>query len=249
MQQDQLMEVCLLAGQILVEAGSEMYRVEDTMRRIAFCGQEIDNAAFTSLTGVLVSFKRAPYTRFLQISRRGINMNNITKVNTLSRQYEAQEIDLATFEQQLRQIKQDRPLFSLTTQTLGAGLESACLMIIFTQKYDWLDFLSTFIIGALGYWIAIVIGQHSRLRFVGELIGALVIALLAMGDVQFLGGQSINNIIIGAIMPLVPGVPMTNALRDLFEGNLLAGIERGIESSMVVGAIAVGVGIAFYLIS
>ncbi|UQS82062.1 threonine/serine exporter family protein [Bombilactobacillus folatiphilus] len=248
MDKDQLMEVCLLAGRILVEAGSEIYRVEDTMRHIAFCGHEMDNAAFTSLTGVLISFKQAPYTRFTQVVRRGIDMNRIAQVNTLSRQFEAGDISLDDFQIALKAIQASPPPFSLAMQTFGAGLESACLMIIFTQKYDWHDFLFAFVIGAIGYWVAIVLGQHTRLRFIGELLGAFVIAMLTLLAVKYLGGQNVNNIIIGAIMPLVPGVPMTNALRDLFEGNLLAGIERGIESSMVVGAIAVGVGIAFYLV-
>ncbi|UQS84237.1 threonine/serine exporter family protein [Bombilactobacillus thymidiniphilus] len=246
-QEDKLMEVCLLAGRILIESGSEMYRVEDTMKHIADCGDVVSSAAFTSLTGVLASFQKAPYTRFMQIDHRGIDMHRISQVNTLSRAFEHQEISLDTFHKKLLVILKEPKLFSLLVQTLGAGLESACLMIIFTQLYDWWDFPAAFILGALGYWLSIIVNQRLRIRFMGELLGAFVIAITAIVLVQHDLGQNLNNIIIGAVMPLVPGVPMTNALRDLIEGNILAGTERGVESLGVVGAIAVGVGISFYL--
>lgn len=32
---DYLLETCLMAGKIMMESGAEMYRVEDTMNRIA----------------------------------------------------------------------------------------------------------------------------------------------------------------------------------------------------------------------
>ncbi|AXX65212.1 MAG: threonine/serine exporter family protein [Lactobacillus sp.] len=243
----ELTQSCLLAGKILVESGSEMYRVEDTMRRIACAGDEEHNAAFTSLTGVLISIRQAPYTRFMQVTHRGIDMNRIAKVNTLSRQFVQHEISLAQLQQALQQIEQEKPLFPLWIQTLGAGLESACLMIIFTQHYDWWDFPWSFLIGASGYLLTTLISQRTRIRFVSELLGSFFISLLTLLLVRSGLGHNASNIIIGAIMPLVPGVPMTNALRDLIEGNLLAGMQRGMESLMVVGAIAIGVAVGFYL--
>ncbi len=32
-----------------------------------------------------------------------------------------------------------------------------------------------------------------------------------------------NEIIIGSLMPLVPGLAITNSLRDIIDGNLVAG--------------------------
>ena len=44
--QNQVLATCLLAGRIMIEGGSEMYRVEDTMRRIAVNAGQPDTLVF-----------------------------------------------------------------------------------------------------------------------------------------------------------------------------------------------------------
>ena len=41
-------------------------------------------------------------------------------------------------------------------------------------------------------------------------------------------------------MSMIPGVGFTNALRDLFKGDIFAGVHRGIESLLISAAIAAG---------
>jgi uncharacterized membrane protein YjjP (DUF1212 family) len=52
---------------------------------------------------------------------------------------------------------------------------------------------------------------------------------------------------IGAIFPLVPGVPLTNAFRNFTENDYLSGLIRLIDTLLTAGALAVGVGIAIGL--
>ena len=49
-------------------------------------------------------------------------------------------------------------------------------------------------------------------------------------------------------MPLVPGVPITNALRELIRGHFLAGSMKGIEAGLTAIAIGAGVGTVFLII-
>ena len=58
----------------------------------------------------------------------------------------------------------------------------------------------------------------------------------------------VDNILIGSLMPLVPGVAITNALRDLFDGDLLSGIARATESILTAAALGGGIGIAIKLL-
>ena len=46
--------------------------------------------------------------------------------------------------------------------------------------------------------------------------------------------------IIGNIMSLIPGIGLTNALRDLFTGDSIAGLLRSIEALLIALAIAAG---------
>ena len=48
--------------------------------------------------------------------------------------------------------------------------------------------------------------------------------------------------IIGAIMPLVPGLAFTNAIREIADSDFLSGTVRMIDALLVFVYIAVGVG-------
>ena len=54
---------------------------------------------------------------------------------------------------------------------------------------------------------------------------------------------SIDKILVGALMTLVPGLALTNALRDLFAGDLMSGIGRFVEAVMTALALGGGVSI------
>lgn len=48
-------------------------------------------------------------------------------------------------------------------------------------------------------------------------------------------------------MLLVPGIIITNAVRDIIAGDYLAGITRGSEAFLIAVAIAVGTGVVISL--
>jgi uncharacterized membrane protein YjjP (DUF1212 family) len=49
-----------------------------------------------------------------------------------------------------------------------------------------------------------------------------------------------DKVIIGNIMSLIPGIGLTNALRDLFSGDSIAGLLRAVEVLLTALAIAAG---------
>ena len=77
---------------------------------------------------------------------------------------------------------------------------------------------------------------------VGKCLG--VKALAAVGSTG-----SINFMIIGSIMPLIPGVAFTNAIRDIADGDYISGSVRMLDALLVFFSIAIGVGMAFSFIS
>ena len=54
--------------------------------------------------------------------------------------------------------------------------------------------------------------------------------------------------IIGSIMPLIPGVAFTNAIRDIADGDYIAGSVRMMDALLVFFCIAMGVGLVFSLL-
>ena len=58
---------------------------------------------------------------------------------------------------------------------------------------------------------------------------------------------NISALIIGGIMPLLPGLSMTNAIRDTINGDLVSGSARALEALLACVAIAAGVGVVLSL--
>ena len=71
--------------------------------------------------------------------------------------------------------------------------------------------------------------------------------VLALASAAMIPGIQPNSIIIGSIMLLVPGLAITNSIRDTLAGDLLSGIARAMESFLIAVAIAAGSGIVLKL--
>ena len=49
-------------------------------------------------------------------------------------------------------------------------------------------------------------------------------------------------------MLLVPGIALTNAIRDLVAGDLLSGVSRAVEAFLVGAALGIGTGFALFIL-
>ena len=71
-----------------------------------------------------------------------------------------------------------------------------------------------------------------------------MITTLAIAGYHLLPGKvALSGMIIGSIMPLVPGLAFVNAIRDIADSDFLSGTVRMIDALLVFVYIAVGVGV------
>ncbi len=75
------------------------------------------------------------------------------------------------------------------------------------------------------------------------MIIAFLIGLFAVLFVKIGFGKDLDNIVIGNIMLMIPGVAITNSLRDMISGDTMSGLLRFVES--IIKAIAVTLGFVF----
>ena len=104
------------------------------------------------------------------------------------------------------------------------------------------DAFSAFLIGLLIKGLALKwsdVGINTF--FINSICGGIT-ALLAIIFFKLGISSQINQTIIGSIMLLVPGLAITNAIRDTMSGDLLSGIIRASEAFLVAISIAVGTG-------
>lgn len=225
----------LLAGELLIENGSNMERVNDTMDRIAATAGLTSFQGFTTLTGVVASAEGLPNAQVVAIHNRANDLNKVALVNGLSRKFSAGRLTLKQFYHRLREVKRKPDMTPVVWQWLAAAVLSAVLMIVFTG--DYLDAPVDFVIGGVSYAIFLFLNQIFRIKYLGEFAASLVIGLLACLAVSLHWATNIDTLIVGAVMPLVPGVPLTNAMRDLVSGNLISGPTRAIEAVLTAAAI------------
>ena len=239
-----LLDTCLTAGELMIEGGSEMYRVEDTMLRIAKSAGEPDPRVFVLPTGVFMSLDHGNYCQSILVHERNINLELVDRINSLSRAFADKKITLQEVKREVDKIAHGGfPTFPLWLQTIGAAVLSATLMVMFMNNYDWVDFPAAAFVGAIGFLSFYYFKRFTNVKFLAELVAALVMTIVAAGLVNLFPKMIIDNILTGALMPLVPGLALTNALRDLFKGDILSGMAKICEALLTAFALGGGVGI------
>ena len=107
---------------------------------------------------------------------------------------------------------------------------------------DLKDFFGASLIGAI-IKIVNIIFQKLDINefFVNSFCGGLC-AILAMTFLKLNLCSNLDKTIIGSIMLLVPGLIITNAIRDTIAGDFLSGITKASEAFLIAVSIAVGTG-------
>ena len=80
-----------------------------------------------------------------------------------------------------------------------------------------------------------------------NIIGGTIAGLIGLSASSLSPVFHEDVIIIGSIMLLVPGLIITNAIRDTIAGDLISGLSRGLEAIVIAGAIAIGAAFSFKL--
>lgn len=236
-------KVCLLAGKLMLKSGAETSRVEDTMSRIAAAYGLKDVQSYATPTGINFSVGVAAETNFLRITNRSTDLHKIAEVNHISRQIVAGELDVEEAFFIIKKIDDKKLHFPGWVQIIAAAFVSGSFAYMFGGT--WPDVLPAFIAGAAGFAGMITFDRLVDIRFISEFLGSIIIGILAVVFIHIGFGASLDRVIIGAVMPLVPGVPITNAVRDLMAGHLVAGLSKGVEAGLTAFAIGAGIAVIF----
>ncbi|BBN99027.1 threonine/serine exporter family protein [Sporolactobacillus terrae] len=231
--------VCVLAGKILLQNGAETFRVEDTMNRIANSFAVHEAQSFVTPTGIIFSIENHDVTQLVRIRDRATNLRKVTAVNTLSRQVAQGEINLRTLHRELSRVNRSTVAYSVPLQIFAAAVASSSFLLMFLGQ--WHDVLPAFIAGGAGQAGMIYFHKLSKAKFFSEFMSSVIIGGIALVSIKTGFGFQIDKIIIGAVMPLVPGVPIANAVKDIMAGDLVAGLSKSAEAGLTAFAIGIGV--------
>lgn len=238
-----VVDVALEAGKILLKSGGEIFRVEETIQYICkrYWIENVD--IFTLSHAIILSIvddEGNSYTKVKHVPLSSNNIGIVTEVNDLSRRFSA---GMLTIEEAFEQLKyiENMPSVKSGYIVLAAGIGSGCFGYLMGAGVY--DSIAAFFIGCILYVWVLSAKKHTMSKIIINIVGGVIISILGLLiRLMFPGAVQLDGMIIGAIMPLVPGVGFVNSIRDLQGGDFLSGTVRMIDTLLVFAYIAIGVG-------
>lgn len=243
---ERILNFAVSTGEFMLKSGAETYRVEDTITRILEVHKYRTIDTFVVPTGIMVTINDdsfAMITKVVRIKNRSTRLDRIELINQLSRDYVEGRFDLVTAEKHLEALKNLPSCYSPKTVIFWIGVSCAFFSIMF--KGNLLDFFLTFFIGAGVGFLQSLLGRKRLVNFFNLFLCSLFIGFaVSLCHFIFKDRVNVEPMVIGCIMPLLPGVAFTTAVRDVIGDELLSGISRGVEALLVAVALASGVGVS-----
>lgn len=247
MDYDKLLTFATEVGYQLQMSGAEIYRVEDSVRYILSAYGAPTGEVFAipnCLTVSLLTPEGRPLTRIRRVGIHGTDIYRLESLNSLSRKISAGELDFQQANLTLQAICADRRAYSQKVQLLAYAIGAGFFALFFGGTVA--DALCCALCGVtigLSQWFMGWLRTNLFFKtFAGACLSAVIALLLMAAGL----GNSLDTIIIGALMALVPGISLTNAMRDIIAGDMVTGITKTIESILIGVSIALGTAIALY---
>lgn len=232
---------------LLLRSGGEIYRVEDTLLHIldAFGLENYD--VYVLSNGIFASAnedREDACSIIRHVPLGDVHLGKIAALNQLSREICGQSCSIEEAWIRLKQC-QDMPAPKPWVQGLSCGIGCGCFCAIFGG-----GFFDAVFTAALGIFLQYMRMEHESRKtskFMTNIVGSafMTAASLLLFNLGLPVRQ--DKIVIGGIVPLLPGIALTTSIRDLFNGDYLSGAIHLLDALLTAMCIAVGVGFVIIL--
>ena len=239
---EQFLNFCCEIGRQLVQSGAEIYRVEDSITRLMHAYGYIDIEVFAIPSCVILNIMHEGhnYTKSIRIRSSSINLDKLDKLNHLCRQVCRETPDVDEAFARLKAITALRPYSELTSY-LGHGFVAVFFTLFWGGQA--LDACVAFACGLAVKAANSSLGRmNTNIFFTNVCSSMLLVSIPLM--LQSLGMNiQMDMIVIGAIMLLVPGIAITNVMRDMIAGDFLTAMTKLTEVLIISLALAICIAI------
>lgn len=242
-----LADTALLAGELMLQSGAETYRVEETITRILKTSGQARTEAIAYATGIMMTLDgedSGVISMVVRIGDRDTNLGQVSEVNNISRAYCDGKLSLEEANRRLKAIRGVKRYPDWAVVLCAIVTSAGFTLLLGGGVYDC---LFSAIYGVLQV-VFMFMNRKIRInRFILNVITAFFVAFMTEALV-ILSKLPINQelLIAGSIMPMLPGVALTNALRDTLQGDYMSGTVRTIEAFMVAISIGIGIGAGLF---
>lgn len=241
MENECMMEAVQLAGRIILENGGETYRVEDTVERMgrAFGCTKVEVFAVPSGVFITLAFPDGEEkTSVKRIRRRLTHLKKVDDANQVSRAVAAGGISPQEALIRLKEIESWEDVRGWAFMPWAAALSSSCFAMMFGGSIT--DGAVAFICAAITQGLIRLLRKYSMYQIVASLAGGAICTLLPLLFRRLTGLGIVDAMVAGALMPLLPGLAMANAVQDTMRGDMLSGLTHAAQAIMICALVAGG---------
>jgi len=237
-----ILRLALFIGELMLSNGAETYRVEDTIKRVCKSRGFNHVNVFTTPTALIISDDRFDGYSFMKtIKRRSINLGRISLINNFSREF-VENTDMTAKESMIR-LKEISAYNAYPNWLIyiftGIGSASFAYLVGGNGAFDC---RLTFLVAIVAQFVYDKLIKISYIPSFCSLVSSILMTTSGVILTQLGFLHDPKMLIVGAIMPLLPGVPFIKGVRDLIAGDLLSGVVRFFDASIIFISIASGVG-------
>ena len=231
--------LALDVGEGMLRNGAEISRVEDTIERIcrAYGAEHVEVFTLISMINAAVRMPDGSYSSQLRrVRKTDNNLSSLEALNNLSRYVCSKTPSLEEFDERIHQLKKST-VYPAWLHFIASAVAAGSFALFFGGSIA--DAAVTLFLGAVIEIINRLLPEKLN-KMAKTAISSFVVTMIASLSVTFGLGESLNAIMMGTIMLLVPGVAIGMAFRDLMYGDILAGSMKTVQAILQAVMIAFG---------
>lgn len=234
-------------GANILKNGGEIARVEETIERIctAFGAEHVEAFSITTMITASVRMPDGSYSQQLRhVKTSSMNLYRVEQLNLISRRICKGELGIEDAKRATAEVKKKNP-YPAVFSHLGVAI----FVMGFTVFFDgsWFDALAA---GVIGIIMSVLSSLDTPLNqgMMNIFFNSFLSGVLSILFVKIRFGTSLDAILIGTIMFLIPGFALGISIKDMVTGNLLSGLMRFLQSLLAAVMIALGYAAALLIL-
>lgn len=245
----EILTLAVEIGDTMLRNGAEIYRVEDTVERILYAYDVEEFDVYVLSNGIFASAnenREDSCSIVRHVPLGSVNLGKVAALNQLTRDICFHKCSLIDAWDRLEDC-QNIPNFPNWMLVLSCGLGSGCFCYMFGGTF--LDSIFAFFIGILEQFLLFATKKSKVSRILTNIFASLFVTILTILVSHTGLALQQDKIIIGAIMPLVPGIAFTTSIRDIYNGDYLSGTIHLLDAIITAICVAVGACLPFVAIN
>ena len=232
----------LALGRALHRYGTPAHRLEEAMAIV--CNRlSLTAEVLSTPTWLTIRFGEPDELRtsMMRMPPSQLDLAKLAELDALADRVTDRELDPADGLRQIEAIETAPPVWGKAPVTLTYALTAASVAVFFGGSG--VDVAGGASVGLVIGLLALAIGARTHTQRAFELLGAFVAAFGANAFAAAVGGVTPSIVTVAALVALLPGLSLTNAMTELATRNVVSGTARLMAAMVVLLELALGVAV------